>query len=183
MLAGALALALISAVPAATRPAYARVKCAGTYSTIVNVPDPHADARPAGRAHAPMHRAAKSLPHADASAGGEGAVLRRRASRLGDQILPHPAGCPSVAFCGCGAAIEVFGRSVRALWRAAAWLAFPPAAPAPGMAAVRQHHVMIIREYLGDGRALVYDANSGGHLTRVHVVSLRGYRIRNPRGA
>jgi hypothetical protein len=88
-----------------------------------------------------------------------------------------------VAFCGCVAAVEVFGRSVRVLWRAAAWLDFPAAAPAPGMAAVRAHHVMIIPQYLGEGRALVYDANSGGHLTRVHVVSLRGYRIRNPRGA
>src|SRR5579883_3649753 len=91
MLAGALALASMSAVPAAARPAYARVLCAGTYCAIVNVPDPHADARPAGRRHGPMHRAARSLPHADASAGGEGAVLRRRASRLGEQILPHPA--------------------------------------------------------------------------------------------
>jgi hypothetical protein len=130
-----------------------------------------------------MHRASKGLPHADAPGSGEGLAPRLRASRLGGQVLPHPAGCPRVAFCGCGASVEAFGRSVRALWRAAAWLAFPPAAPAPGMAAVRAHHVMIIRQYLGDDRALVYDANSGGHLTRVHVVSLRGYRIRNPRGA
>jgi len=36
---------------------------------------------------------------------------------------------------------------------------------------------VIIRDYLGDGRALVYDANSG-----IHVRSLRGYSIRNPRG-
>jgi hypothetical protein len=88
-----------------------------------------------------------------------------------------------VAFCGCGAAVEVFGSPIRGLWLAANWLRFPPAEPGPGMAAVRPHHVMIIRAYLGDGRALVYDANSGGHLTRVHVRSLRGYSIRNPRGA
>jgi len=47
------------------------------------------------------------------------------------------------------------------------------------MAAARPHHVMIIRDYLGDGRALVYDANWGGHLTRIHGRSLRGYSIRN----
>jgi hypothetical protein len=39
------------------------------------------------------------------------------------------------------------------------------------------------REYLKGGRALVYDATSGHHLTRVHVRSLAGYRIRNPKGA
>jgi len=51
-----------------------------------------------------------------------------------------------------------------------------------GSDAARPHHAVIIRDYLGDGRALVYDANSGGHLTRIHVRSLRGYSIRNPRG-
>jgi hypothetical protein len=123
----------------------------------VSVPDPHKDAPRTPRAP--------------------------RAAVTDGEIVAHPAGCPLVAFCGCGASVEVFGHSVGALWLAAAWLRFPPAAPAPGMAAVRAHHVMIIREYLGDDRALVYDANSGGHRTRVHVVSLRGYRIRNPRGA
>ena len=137
MIAGALALALLSAVPAAARPAYARVMCAGTYCTIVNVPDPHEDARPGPPRRAPIHRASESRPHADASAGGEGVAVRRPASRFGGEVVPHPAGCPPLTFCGCGASIEVFGRSVRALWRAAAWLVFPPAPPARGMAAVR----------------------------------------------
>jgi hypothetical protein len=44
MLAGALALVLFLSPPAAARPAYARVMCAGTYCAIVNVPDPHKDA-------------------------------------------------------------------------------------------------------------------------------------------
>jgi hypothetical protein len=48
------------------------------------------------------------------------------------------------------------------------------------MAAVRAHHVMVIREYLGAGLALVYDANSGRHMTRVHVRSLAGYAIVDP---
>lgn len=50
-------------------------------------------------------------------------------------ILPHPSGCPRRAFCGCGAAVEVFGRPIRSLWLAARWLDFPRAAPAPGMVA------------------------------------------------
>ena len=33
-----------------------------------------------------------------------------------------------------------------------------------------------------DGRAPVYDANSGGHFRRVQVRSPRGYSIRNPHG-
>jgi hypothetical protein len=98
------------------------------------------------------------------------------------QIVSHPAGCPSRAFCGCGASIEVFGRSIRELWLAANWLKFPPAAPAPGMVAVRRHHVFVIREVLGDGRVLAYDANSGGRQTRIHVRSLAGFSVRNPHG-
>lgn len=96
--------------------------------------------------------------------------------------LPHPSGCPATAFCGCGAAVEVFGHAVRDLWLAAAWFRFPPTSAAPGMVAVRSHHVMVIRQVIDAGHALVYDANSGGHRTREHVVSLAGYSIRNPHG-
>jgi hypothetical protein len=98
------------------------------------------------------------------------------------EVVAHPAGCPSRAFCGCGASIEVFGRSIRELWRAANWFRFPPASPAAGMVAVRYHHVFVIREVLGSGLVLAYDANSGGHRTRIHVRSLAGYSVRNPRG-
>jgi len=97
------------------------------------------------------------------------------------RILPHPPGCPRRAFCGCGAAVEVFGRPIRNLWLAANWLKFPPAQPASGMVAARRGHVMVIKQYLGGNRALVYDANSGRGLTRLHVRSLSGFSIRNPR--
>lgn len=97
-------------------------------------------------------------------------------------IVEHPAGCPSRSFCGCGASIEVFGRNIRELWLAANWFKFPPASPAPGMVAVRNHHVFVIRQVLGGGRVLAYDANSGGHRTRIWVRSLAGYSVRNPRG-
>ena len=100
----------------------------------------------------------------------------------GAHIVSNPAGCPRIAFCGCGAAVEVFGKPIRELWLAANWLLFPRASPAPGMVAVRQHHVFVIREVHGDGTVLAYDANSGGHRTRIHNVSLRGYSVRNPHG-
>lgn len=99
------------------------------------------------------------------------------------QLLPHPVGCPSRAFCGCGAALEVFGRHVRELWLARNWFQFPSASPAPGNVAVRRGHVFVIREVRGPGRVLAYDANSGGHKTRLHERSLAGYRVVNPRGS
>ena len=102
------------------------------------------------------------------------------AGRASASTLSHPAGCPRVAFCGCGAAVEVFGRPVRDLWLAANWFRFPPASAAPGMVAVRQHHIVVIRQALPGNKAIVYDANSGHHMTQIHEVSLAGYSIRNP---
>ena len=96
-------------------------------------------------------------------------------------VVSHPSGCPSRSFCGCGAAVEVFGRPVRDLWLAANWFRFPRTLPAPGMAAVRRHHVMVLEADLGNGLWRVYDANSGGRLTRVHARSIAGYTIVNPR--
>lgn len=97
-------------------------------------------------------------------------------------VLPHPPGCPRRAFCGCGAAVEVFGRPIRSLWLAARWLDFPRAAPAPGMVAARRGHVFVIKQVLGDGKVLAYDANSGGRRTRLHVRSLAGFAVVNPHG-
>lgn len=109
-----------------------------------------------------------------------GKAVRSMVSTVG-QILPHPSGCPSRAFCGCGAA-SYLGISNRDLWLAANWFRFPRAAPGPGMAAVRRHHVMVIVSYEGGDVATVYDANSGRHMTRIHQVSLRGYEVVDPRG-
>jgi hypothetical protein len=97
------------------------------------------------------------------------------------EVVEHPSGCPRSAFCGCGAAVHIFGRSVRNLWLAANWFRFPRAAPAPGMAAVRRHHVMVLEADLGGGIWQVYDANSGHHMTRIHPRSIAGYTIVNPR--
>lgn len=98
------------------------------------------------------------------------------------EIVSHPQGCPSRAFCGCGAAVRVFGHSVRELWLAANWFRFPRTAPASGMVAVRRHHVFVLEADLGGGVWQVFDANSGDHLTRVHARSIAGYAIVNPRG-
>lgn len=96
------------------------------------------------------------------------------------QMLPHPAGCPRSLFCGCGAAVEVFGTPRRDLWLAANWLKFPRAAPAPGMVAARHGHVFVLKQQLSDGQWLVADYNSGGRASRLHVRPLRGYTIVNP---
>jgi hypothetical protein len=96
------------------------------------------------------------------------------------QIVSHPPGCPRRAFCGCGAALEVFGKHVRSLWLARNWFRFPRTSPAPGMVAVRRNHVFVIREVRGPGLVLAYDANSGGRKTRLHVRSLKGFVVVNP---
>lgn len=104
------------------------------------------------------------------------------ADRMVSEILPHPPGCPPRLFCGCGAAVKVFGSPIRSLWLAANWFRFPKAEPAPGMVAVRRGHVFVIEEVVSRGRVIAYDANSGGRKTRRHLRSLAGYSVRNPRG-
>lgn len=109
--------------------------------------------------------------------------VRQSAVQVSDTaIVAHPEGCPSRAFCGCGAAVRVFGHSVRELWLAANWFKFPKAAPGAGMVAVRAHHVMVLEVDLGGGIWQVFDANAGHHLTMVHARSIAGYSIVNPRG-
>ena len=96
------------------------------------------------------------------------------------RIVDHPSGCPRSAFCGCGASVRIFGHPVRELYLAANWFRFAHAMPAPGMVAVRSHHVFVIEQVNGDGTVVAYDANSGGHATRIHTVSLSGYSVRDP---
>lgn len=103
---------------------------------------------------------------------------------IATRIVDHPPGCPRRAFCGCGVSLYVFGKAVVAggLAIAKEWLRFPRAEPGPGMVAARRGHVFAILRNLGNGRVLAYDPNSGGHRTRVHVRSLAGYTVVNPRG-
>src|ERR1043166_2370438 len=92
-------------------------------------------------------------------------------------IVSHPTGCPARQFCGCGAAVRVFGSPIRSLWLAANWFRFPRSAPAPGMVAVRRHHVFVLEQHINGNTWQVYDANSGGHATRIHARSISGYSI------
>jgi hypothetical protein len=100
----------------------------------------------------------------------------------GEGIVPHPSGCPTVQFCGCGVSVKVFGHPVRDLYLASAWRRFPRAAAGPGMVAVWRGHVAYIVSVEGGGQAVLYDPNSGQHLTRVHRGSLAGATIVNPGG-
>ena len=94
----------------------------------------------------------------------------------------RPAGCPH-SFCGCGASLRVFGRIVPELNLASNWLRFPRATPAPGMVAARHGHVFVLEQHLEGDTWMAYDANSGGHATRLHARSLRGYIVVNPHAA
>lgn len=98
----------------------------------------------------------------------------------GQIVGGRPAGCPR-SFCGCGAAIRVFGHAVPELNLASNWLRFPRTAPAPGMVAARRGHVFVLEQHVSGDVWMAYDANSGGHATRIHARSLRGYAIVNPR--
>ncbi len=110
---------------------------------------------------------------------------RRHIARSGGEgvVGGRPAGCPH-AYCGCSASLRVFGKIIPELNLAANWgRKFPPASPAPGMAAYRNHHVFIIESVNGDGTVVAHDGNSGHGLTRIHTVSLRGYKVVDPHGS
>jgi hypothetical protein len=100
----------------------------------------------------------------------------------GQVVSGRPSGCPS-SFCGCGASLRVFGRIVPGLNLAANWLRFPRTSPAPGMVAARRGHVFVLERHVEGDTWMAYDANSGGHATRIHSRSLRGYTIVNPHAA
>lgn len=108
---------------------------------------------------------------------------RAVSSSIEARIVAHPEPCPRRLFCGCGVSVKVFGKPVHDLFLAANWLRkFPRTSPSAGMVAARRGHVFYIIDYLGDGQALAWDPNSGGHKTRIHVRSLAGYRVVNPHG-
>lgn len=104
-------------------------------------------------------------------------VLHRAAIIIGGR----PRGCPH-AYCGCFASLEVFGRIIPRLNLAANWERFPRAVPAPGMIAVKNHHVFVIKSVNSDGTVIAEDGNSGHGLSRIHTMSLRGYEVVNPHG-
>lgn len=94
----------------------------------------------------------------------------------------RPAGCP-YRFCGCAVSLKVFGEIRRDLNLAYNWVRkFPRAHAAPGMVAARSGHVFYIQSVNADGTVVAWDPNSGGHRTRIHTVSLRGFTVVDPHG-
>ena len=101
----------------------------------------------------------------------------------GQVLGGRPAGCPH-AFCGCEASLYLFGRIIPELNLAANWpRKFPRVSPAPGMAAARSHHVVVLISHVEGSNWLVHDGNGGGHRTWEHVRSIAGYVVVNPHGS
>lgn len=87
-------------------------------------------------------------------------LFQAMASVVGDEriVSSHPLGCPR-AFCGCEASLFRFGRIIPELNLASNWRHFPRTAPAPGMAAVRSGHVMILQQRVDRYIWYVHDGN------------------------
>jgi len=105
-----------------------------------------------------------------------------RETASSEVIGSRPSGCPH-AYCGCGASLHLFGRIIPALNLAANWLKFPRAVPAPKMAAARVGHVMVLEQHISGNVWMVFDANSGHGLTRLHARSIAGFHIVDPSAA
>lgn len=108
------------------------------------------------------------------------ALHRVMAEGAGRIVGGRPRGCPR-RYCGCGASLHIFGRIIPSLNRAANWLRFPRAAPAPGMVAARRGHVFVLKRHLHGKVWLVHDSNSGRGKTRIHPRSVAGFTIVDPR--
>jgi hypothetical protein len=97
------------------------------------------------------------------------------------KMLPHPDGCPAVAFCGCGAAREL-GLADRSLWLAAEWTRFKRAMPGYNKVGVApgRHHVLVLKEQVSGSLWLVADYNAGHHRSMLHVRDIARYTIVDP---
>jgi hypothetical protein len=129
-----------------------------------------------------------------ADAGQENKRIIREADQAAIQYVPdisngrpivvgaRPGECPR-SFCGCEASRYLFGHVRTDLNLASNWMRkFPRSSPAPGMAAVRNHHVFVLMSQVDGNNWLVHDGNSGHGLTREHVRSISGYTVVNPQG-
>lgn len=118
---------------------------------------------------------------AQSRAGSPQRAVQRASYGGGSIIGGRPSGCPR-AFCGCGASLRLFGKIVPRLNLARNWFSFPRANPAPGMVAVRRHHVFVLERHISGSTWLAHDSNSGGGKTRLHARSIAGFVIVNPNG-
>lgn len=175
----ACALALVSAV-ANAKPHRQQQQTLGSYQPdnngrIVFVPGAGADAQ------ALSHES--KLVRTARHRAGDG-ITNPRPSHEETAFLPHPAGCPAIRFCACGAAVRIFGSSIRALWPVSAWRRFPRDQAAAGNVAIarRHSHLFVLESHVGGDDWVVSDFNSGGHRSRRHIRSIAGLVIVNPRG-
>jgi hypothetical protein len=130
----------------------------------------------------PMHRAYRAYGRVMHQVRPARQIMRHASyASMDSQVVSHPEGCPRSQFCGCGVSVRVFGHPVRELFLVHNWYRYPRAAAAAGNVAIlgSQHVAYIIQAY-GDGTATLYDPNSGGGLTRIRRVSLRGWAVVDP---
>lgn len=86
-----------------------------------------------------------------------------------------------IPFCGCALSVKLFGKVIPDLMLADNWRRrFPATRPEPGMVAARSGHVFQLVRHVSGDRWVVWDANSGGGLTRIHERRIAGYSIVNP---
>lgn len=131
-----------------------------------------------------MHREAARHPYSETIRTRRPIHQEAQRAVASAQIVGgRPSGCPH-AFCGCGASLYKFGRIIPELNLAWNWaVKFPRISASEagnGDAAVRHGHVAIVLANLGNGDYKLYDANSGGHQTRIHVRHLAGYVFVRP---
>jgi hypothetical protein len=164
-----LAFACLNVIAAA--PAYARKHHQGAHAVA------HSETTsPATRKAQRMARASRRAVARDAQGMADVGNGPRQAQIIGGR----PAGCPR-QYCGCGTSLKIFGRIRPELNLASNWLRkFPRTAAAPNMAAARAGHVMLLLEHVEGDKWKVWDSNSGGGLTRIHVRSIRGFAVVNP---
>lgn len=136
-----------------------------------------AEARPKHRAKPAQVECFIFCPDTPAARPAQRVIVRG-----GSVIGGRPKGCPR-AFCGCGASLKIFGKIIPRLNLARNWFAFPRTSPAPGMVAVRRHHVFVLEHHIAGKVWMVHDSNSGGGKTRRHPRSIAGYQIVNPHGS
>lgn len=104
--------------------------------------------------------------------------------RVAEVVLGgRPAGCP-IKFCGCGASLEVFGRIIPRLNRAANWFVdfarVSHANAATGMVAGNRSHVFVLHKHLGGDDWLVKNYNGKGHRTTIQQRKITRYTVVDP---
>lgn len=106
-------------------------------------------------------------------------VLSWNEARADEVLGGRPPGCPH-AYCGCGLAryLGIHDARLNLAWNWARF--FPHTYAHSGAAAVRRHHVFLLREHVRGPFWLALDFNGGRHRTWLHVRDTRGYVFVNP---